>query len=145
MGKGLARHCTEGETQKSRKHRKGYSVLPVTRKMQIKTTDTALQKEEVRCYQVLENMGGWRALVSCWYDIKWCNCLQSNLTVLGKIKNAHSQYWPSGPVVKMAVLLLQGEWFQSLVGELRAHMLHGMVKKKGWKKKGIHISRGRDS
>ena len=79
--------------------------------------------------------------MSCWYDIKWCNCLESGLTVLSKIKNAHTQYWPRGPVVRMAVLLLQGEWVRSLVGELRAHMLHGMVEKQRMKeKRNTHFS-----
>ena len=36
--------------------------------------------------------------------------------------------FPDDPVVK--ILPVQGAWVQSLVGELRSHMLHGVAKKK---------------
>ena len=40
--------------------------------------------------------------------------------------------FPDDPVVK--ILPVQGAWVQSLVGELRSHMLHGVAKKKKIKK-----------
>ena len=41
--------------------------------------------------------------------------------------------FPDDPVVK--ILPVQGAWVQSLVGELRSHMLHGVAKKKKKKRK----------
>ena len=43
--------------------------------------------------------------------------------------NIENMDFPGSPVVD-SVLPLQGAWVQSLAGELKAHMPHGMAKKK---------------
>ena len=48
--------------------------------------------------------------------------------------------FPGGPVVK-TVLPMQGAWVQSLVRELRSHMLHSTAKKKKLKKIIIKINK----
>ena len=65
----------------------------------------------------------------CWRDHGKCH-----ITVLSSNQHSH------GGLVVKTTLPLQGAWVWSLVGELRSHMLHGMVKKKKedcWSYKGI--------
>ena len=50
--------------------------------------------------------------------------------------HTHLRDFPGSPVIKTA-LPLQGTRVQSLVGELRSHMPHGMAKKT---KQNIHLS-----
>ena len=38
--------------------------------------------------------------------------------------------FPGGPVVEIPRFQCRGAWVQSLVKELRSHMLRGMIKKK---------------
>ena len=44
-------------------------------------------------------------------------------------KDSNIRVFPSGPVVK-TVFPVQWAWVQSLVQELRSHMMHGVAKKK---------------
>ena len=44
-------------------------------------------------------------------------------------KDSNIRGFPSGPVVK-TVFLVQWAWVQSLVRELRSHMMHSVAKKK---------------
>ena len=65
----------------------------------------------------------------------------------GSLVNFHSREYkktycwdlPSSPVVKTACFQYRGEGDQSLVGEIKSHMMHGMVRKQNKTKEAIQL------
>ena len=74
---------------------------------------------------------------------------QSNTNSWEATSKTELEDFPGSPVVKDSWLPLQEAWVQSLVGELRSHVLHGaakffffLIKKKlSWKCKGLIIGK----